>query len=148
MKKDIRRVMLLFALVNALFATQILTSAYTNDFEKVQKNTKLKSFSDSNKRKKTNSRQPQELPSSAILFEENRGQFARNIKFASRAADYNFYLTQTGAVFSIPNLKQPEKSPFILNMRMTGANMQPEIQGIEEVITKTAILSAVTKPNG
>lgn len=139
MKNSFTRIILLCA-VSIIFADGFPISVFAKSKNPVKTKTdvKLKSSAGFNKADKTAGKARENSISSPILFEENRGQFARNIKFASRAADYNFYLTQAGAVFSMPNLKQPEKSPFILNMKMLGANMQSEIKGIEEAVTKSS----------
>lgn len=72
-----------------------------------------------------------------LLFEENKGQIAGNVKFLSRTSGFNFYLTQTEAIFSILNPKRPKKSPTILKMKMLGANTEAEIKGVDETIAKT-----------
>ena len=89
-----------------------------------------------------------------LLFEQNKGQTDKAVKFVSRGPGYTLYLTKTGTVFSlkVPTLEsetiggkladreaaaKKRSQSDTLEMRFAGANPNPNVIGREEVTTKT-----------
>ena len=87
----------------------------------------------------------------SMLFEQNKGQTDKAVKFVSRGSGYTLYLTDQGAVFSL-KVPLPEteaelqaKAPKtgrkiksdVLKMQFAGANAKPSVAGEAETITKT-----------
>ncbi len=82
-----------------------------------------------------------------FTFEANQGQFAPEVKFISRGGGYNLFLTPTEMVMSIrrqktkgkkqkwelPQLTADQEPPTsdVLRMKLTGANAEPKITGLE-----------------
>lgn len=87
-----------------------------------------------------------------MLFEQNKGQTDRTVKFISRGKGYMLYLTEKEAVFSL-KVESEQLNPEIIKsktksqkptaksdelcMTFTNANANPVISGIDEAITKT-----------
>src|SRR5438067_594848 len=77
-----------------------------------------------------------------MSFELNRGQTDRKVKYLSRGAGYNLFLTQTEATLAL--YKNEEKSDStsrghhsilnsVVRMRLKGANPRPKIEGLESL---------------
>jgi len=62
-------------------------------------------------------------------FEANRGQTDPSVRFFTRAAGYNLYLTATEAVMVAP--AGPSEKPGVVRMKLKGANASPVVQGLE-----------------
>lgn len=60
-------------------------------------------------------------------FEANRGQTAAPVKFFTRAAGYNLYLTAQEAVIVLP--AAAGLKPGVLRMKLKGANASPAVKG-------------------
>ena len=84
-----------------------------------------------------------------MSFEANRGQTDRRVKFLSRGAGYNIFLTQTEATLAL--YKNEEKSDSttrghhsnlssVVRMRLKGANPRPRIEGLESLQGKSNYL--------
>ena len=69
-----------------------------------------------------------------IQFEENRGQFDKKVRFASRRANESVFLTPTEAVFT---QKVSEKKNYALKMKLVNANENAKTFGAEEKVSKT-----------
>lgn len=80
-----------------------------------------------------------------LLFEENKGQFDEDVKFASRSKDFNVFLTSNEAIYQIfqPNcdLRNLQKSEscqiFSLTMKMFGANGDVFGKGFDQAVTQS-----------
>ncbi|HKX83652.1 MAG TPA: SBBP repeat-containing protein [Pyrinomonadaceae bacterium] len=100
--------------------------------------------------------QPENVPLVAdyarmpILFEHNRGQVDRDVRFISRVNGYTLYLTKDGATFALkiasgetPNtdgsskFERKESMSEVLRMRFAGANENPVLDGSDEAGTRT-----------
>jgi hypothetical protein len=65
-----------------------------------------------------------------LYFEANRGQTDASVKFFSRAAGYNLYLTPSEAVMVMSRAKGAKnKGGVALRMKLKGANANPTISG-------------------
>jgi hypothetical protein len=65
-----------------------------------------------------------------LYFEANRGQVDPSVKFFTRAAGYNMYLTAAEAVMVLPPAKAAKaKESVVVRMRLKGANAGPSIRG-------------------
>ncbi|MDD5301823.1 MAG: IPT/TIG domain-containing protein [Elusimicrobia bacterium] len=64
----------------------------------------------------------------SLFFEKNRGQTDASVKFLTRAAGYNLYLTGTEAVMVLPPANAA-KAAVVVRMKMTGANAKAAVQG-------------------
>ena len=62
-------------------------------------------------------------------FEANRGQTDPSVKFFTRAAGYNLYLTATEAVMVAP--KPADEKSGVVRMKLKGANANPKVQGLD-----------------
>ena len=65
-----------------------------------------------------------------LSFEANRGQTDASVKFFTRAAGYNLYLTASEAVMVMPKAAAGQ-APEVLRMKLKGANTSPSVQGLE-----------------
>lgn len=89
-----------------------------------------------------------------VLFEANKGQTDRAVKFISRSSGYTLFLTETEAQLTLKvedadsEVKSEYTNPKVesasrkiktdtLKMKFSGANKKPEISGIDEAVTKT-----------
>lgn len=87
-----------------------------------------------------------------LLFEMNKGQTDKQVRFISRGSGYTLYLTENEAVFSLKvqqgadpapefigkDLKQTHSSPpDVVRMNFVGAKEAPAIKGASEFVTKT-----------
>jgi Calx-beta domain/Carboxypeptidase regulatory-like domain/Beta-propeller repeat len=84
-----------------------------------------------------------------LSFEINRGQTDARVKFLSRGAGYNLFLTATEAVLSLAQLRgvretqRPEVEDLgqpktdVLRMKLAGANPSPTIEGAGELPGKS-----------
>src|SRR5215212_3985395 len=78
-----------------------------------------------------------------LSFEINKGQLDERVKFLSRGAGYDLFLTSTEAVLRVqkPRAVQADKSNgpadvregTVLRLRMLGANATPGVEGQEEL---------------
>jgi hypothetical protein len=73
----------------------------------------------------------------SVSFEANRGQTDPSVRFLSRAGGYTAFLTDSGAVFSIPEpggaADQAEAVSAALTMRLVGAASKPDVVGGERL---------------
>jgi FG-GAP-like repeat/Beta-propeller repeat len=69
-----------------------------------------------------------------IQFEENRGQFDKKVRFASRRSNSTVFLTATEAVMTH---KVSEKKNFALNMKLVNGNKDAKSFGSEEKVSKS-----------
>jgi hypothetical protein len=75
-----------------------------------------------------------ELP---LSFEANRGQTDPRVRFLSRAGGYTAFLTDRGAVFSLPGAapdpghEGPQAMAAALSLELVGSRSEPEIVGRE-----------------
>jgi hypothetical protein len=69
-----------------------------------------------------------------IQFEENRGQFDKKVRFASRRANSTVFLTATEAVMTH---KVSEKKNFALKMKLVNGNKDAKSFGSEEKVSKS-----------
>lgn len=86
-----------------------------------------------------------------LLFEENKGQTDKAVKFVSRQSGYTLYLTETEAVVQLltaadlqsrgkterPKSDSEKTKSDVLRMRFAGANPNPKISGETETVTRT-----------
>jgi pimeloyl-ACP methyl ester carboxylesterase len=86
-----------------------------------------------------------------LLFEENKGQFGKNIKFLSRVKNFNLALDSNEVIYQMPDLncevnneilierrrRKPCKA-FLLKMKIIDANPDAVIEGLNEAVTKTS----------
>src|SRR5262245_29983630 len=63
-----------------------------------------------------------------LHFEPNLGQSAKQVKFLSRGQGYTLFLTPNEAVFSLRN---SERDPSVLRMKLAGADANAELDGKE-----------------
>ena len=63
-----------------------------------------------------------------VSFEENRGQFDKQVRYFARAGGANVFLTASEAVYVLP-LKNNEKHAFALRMKIVGANTESLFAG-------------------
>jgi hypothetical protein len=86
-----------------------------------------------------------------LMFEENKGQTDREVKFVSRGPGYTLYLTESGAAFSLKVRNETEldaaankierakvkTSTDKLTMHFAGSNPRAAVSGNDEALTKT-----------
>lgn len=83
-----------------------------------------------------------------LHFEANQGQSDQQVKFLSRGNGYALFLTSTEAVLSLrqggkgatakrSNGESADSLPAVLRMQLTGANPQPQAEGLGELPGKT-----------
>ncbi|MGR6034661.1 MAG: DUF7948 domain-containing protein [Candidatus Nitrosoglobus sp.] len=81
-----------------------------------------------------------------LSFAPNRGQSDSQVKFLSRGAGYQLFLTATEAVLALQppspksstqsapkRVKEKKTAPAVLRMQLLGANPAPEIAGVERL---------------
>ncbi|HKA30019.1 MAG TPA: CARDB domain-containing protein [Candidatus Binatia bacterium] len=85
-----------------------------------------------------------------IYFEANRGQADPHVRFLSRGAGHQLFLTPDEAVLSVrrrpaagvrgaqgldgrPRRPVPASQPVVLRMRLVGANREPRLSGLDEI---------------
>jgi len=66
-----------------------------------------------------------------MSFEANRGQTDASVKFFTRAAGYNLYLTASEAVMVVSKTAAEGTEPEVLRMKLKGANANPSVRGME-----------------
>ncbi|OGR46827.1 MAG: hypothetical protein A2X34_05430 [Elusimicrobia bacterium GWC2_51_8] len=65
-------------------------------------------------------------------FEVNRGQTDASVKFFTRAAGYNLYLTASEAVTVLPRaVADKTRIPVVVRMKLKGANANPTVRGLD-----------------
>lgn len=65
-----------------------------------------------------------------MYFEANKGQTDASVKFFTRAAGYNLYLTASEAVTVLRrSVADKTKAPLVLRMKLKGANASPSVKG-------------------
>ena len=65
-----------------------------------------------------------------MYFEANKGQTDASVKFFTRAAGYNLYLTASEAVTVLRRAEADKtKAPLVLRMKLKGANPNPSVKG-------------------
>ncbi|MCU1265596.1 MAG: uncharacterized protein JWM21_1914 [Acidobacteria bacterium] len=73
-----------------------------------------------------------------LSFEINRGQTNKQVKFLSRGAGYNLFLTASEAVLSLERSRSTgERANDVMRMKLVGSNRSPKIEGSEELPGKT-----------
>lgn len=72
-----------------------------------------------------------------LSFEKNQGQHDPRVKYLSRGAGYNIFLTSQGAEIVPSNARHQGE---IISIRLTGAAKQPRIRAIEPLTQKTNYL--------
>ncbi|MGB7924147.1 MAG: SBBP repeat-containing protein [Pyrinomonadaceae bacterium] len=78
-----------------------------------------------------------------LSFEANHGQTDSRVKFLSRGPGYGLYLTSSEAVLSLSERRRPEeqgqvgRAASVLRMKVSGANSDPQILGLDELPGKT-----------
>ena len=66
----------------------------------------------------------------ALYFEANHGETDASVKFFTRAAGYNLYLTASQAVIVLPQEKADKTNgPVVVRMKLKGANVHPSVRG-------------------
>jgi hypothetical protein len=88
-----------------------------------------------------------------LIFEANRGQSSKEVKFISRNAGYNLFLTQTEAVMALrgtdeskkakakvprSSANSPASSFGALRIRLIGANKRAQVEGVYELPSKVS----------
>ena len=74
-----------------------------------------------------------------MYFEANRGQTDASVRFFTRAAGYNLYLTDTEAVTVMPRPTEVKgQEPVVVRMKLKGANAKPAVQGMEILPGRTS----------
>ncbi len=82
-----------------------------------------------------------------ILFEENKGQFDKNVKFLSRVNNFNLFLGLNEFTYQMnsPNCKAEKPirqftpcKTLSLKMEMLDANPNTVVQGLDEAVTKAS----------
>jgi len=85
-----------------------------------------------------------------IYFEANQGQADPHVRFVSRGAGHQLFLTPDEAVLSVrrrpaaevwgaqgldarPRRPVPASHPVVLRMRLVGANREPRLSGLDEI---------------
>jgi hypothetical protein len=85
-----------------------------------------------------------------IYFEANQGQADPHVRFLSRGAGHQLFLTPDEAVLSVrrrpaaevrgaqgldarPRRPVPASQPVVLRMRLVGANREPRLSGLDEI---------------
>ncbi|MDD5209146.1 MAG: IPT/TIG domain-containing protein [Elusimicrobiales bacterium] len=82
---------------------------------------------------KTQSLQPRSAGNSKLpmYFEANHGQTDASVKFFTRAAGYNLYLTGTESVTVMPKAAEVKgQEPVVVRMTLKGGNAKPAVQGV------------------
>jgi hypothetical protein len=73
-----------------------------------------------------------------LAFEANHGQSAPQVKFVSRGAGYNLFLTSTEAVLTLHSaVSHQHLASAVLRMRLVGANAKTEALGQDELPGKS-----------
>jgi hypothetical protein len=68
-----------------------------------------------------------------LYFEANRGRTDKDVRFLSRGAGYNLYLTSDEAVLVLAKRDaKAQKKSVALRMNLVGANRKPLVSGLEE----------------
>src|SRR5690349_1691928 len=105
-----RRVVLVIGIVCLLatFAGVVLVAAHKDDNQRASQNTDTATPLDATAKARVAS-QVGKLP---LSFELNKGQHDERVKFTSRGAGYDLFLTASGAVLSVqkPRPEQSDKS--------------------------------------
>jgi len=68
-----------------------------------------------------------------ISFEPNKGQSDNAAKFVAHGRGYGLYLTPSEAVLALPEGSQNHLRQTAVEMRLTGANQQPEMAGADRL---------------
>ncbi len=72
-------------------------------------------------------------------FEANRGQTDASVRFFTRAAGYNLYLTASQAVTVLPRPEADKAGgPIVVRMKLKGANANPSVQGLNILPGRTS----------
>ena len=67
-----------------------------------------------------------------LYFEANHGQTDPSVKFLSRGAGYNLFLTASQAVMVLPRAKADKaKESVVVRMKLNGANANPTVRGLD-----------------
>src|SRR5882762_5338426 len=79
-----------------------------------------------------------------LSFEINQGQTDSRVKFISRGASYNLFLTSTEAVLSLDSnrgvggdQRSTRTAKHVLRMNLVGANPTPQVEGSDELPGKS-----------
>lgn len=73
-----------------------------------------------------------------LRFERNAGQTDKAVKFMTRNPRYTMFLTNNEAVFALRKFEEGNKvRRQILRMQMLGANPEPQIEGRDELASKS-----------
>lgn len=74
-----------------------------------------------------------------MYFEANRGQTDPSVRFFTRAAGYNLYLTDTEAVTVMPRPAEVKgQDQVVVRMKLKGANAKPAVKGMEILPGRTS----------
>ncbi|MCX5793690.1 MAG: T9SS type A sorting domain-containing protein [Elusimicrobia bacterium] len=74
-----------------------------------------------------------------LYFEKNHGQTDASVKFFTRAAGYNLYLTASEAVTVLPRAEADKaKGALVVRMKLKGANANPAVEGLEILPGRTS----------
>lgn len=79
-----------------------------------------------------------------LSFEENRGQTDPSVKFLARTSTGSVFLTEDEVVMVLGN----ESHHAVVRMEPVGREDSPEIQGLEELPTKSTYFSGSDPANG
>ena len=101
-----------------------------------------------------------------LAFEANQGQSDPQVKFLSRGAGYNLFLTSTEAVLTLheasrqepalsglkarisPETRLRESKSAVLRMKLVGSNPKTEVTGQDELPGKRTTSSGMTRRSG
>lgn len=74
-----------------------------------------------------------------LSFEANRGQTDPSVKFLSRGAGYNLFLTASQAVMVLPRSKADKaKGSAVVRMTLKGADANPSVRGLDILPGRTS----------
>ena len=74
-----------------------------------------------------------------MYFEKNHGQTDASVKYFTRAAGYNMYLTGSEAVMVMAPAKAAKsQAPIVLRMKLNGADAKAAIKGLEMMPSRTS----------
>lgn len=127
---------LLLVTITSLLCSQLVIKKQSQDsnFNSIEKIAKLPNPNNENNIRDI-AKAYNRLP---LTFEANEGQVNKNVKFFSHGKNYDLFLTQKEAVFSLKSMDKTSKN--VIKMKLSNMNSSTKIEAIDELQTKSNYL--------